>query len=133
MGAPVTKALGKEGSQRSYTFTEMPATDAWEVMKILGLPVIGAAVSLKAGAFSSRDLATVVGALQALPRADFDTVRDLLLKSTVIGGKAISNFDVAFTGRMYELLLVLKEALSVSFSDFLDAAKAASSPVDAPA
>jgi len=128
MGSPVTKALGKAGSTRSYTFVEMPATDAWEVMKILGLPVVSAFMAMKPGSFNARDAATVGGALQGLPRADFDTVRDLLLKSVSLGGKAISNFDVAFTGKMFELLLVLREALAVSFADFLDALKPASSP-----
>jgi hypothetical protein len=104
---PVTKALGSEGATRSYTFNFMPATDAWEVMKI---------TKITGSMFGNE--------LDGLNRNDFDIVRDLLLKSVTCVGKSIDNFDAFFTGRMYELSLVLKEAMEVNFADFLAAKKA---------
>jgi len=115
-----TKALGTKGNERSYSFSHMSATEAWDVLTILGPVLIGGMLGMTKGdSFSAQDVGALGGALRSLDRKDFAEVRDKLLKSVALAGKEISNFDAAFTGRPLELLQVLGEALRKNFADFL--------------
>jgi hypothetical protein len=131
---PVTsKSLGKKGDERAYAFSHMSATEAWDVLTILGPAVIGAMLGVTKGdAFSPADVASLGGALRSLDRKDFAEVRDKLLRSVTLAGKEISNLDMAFTGRPLELLQVLGEALRKNFADFLAVVPSPSSETPAP-